>query len=137
MRPPLRPAHHPLPLKTDHGVQRYLSSVGGVAQDVEPEEQTGRKEARHQSKSSTSRLLGTRSCTRFPVVSQLPRYCWYLLIWPNPTVRLDYQVQGPVVQVRAECPQNTKITANQPTECHPRSLSGSNASCMCLAALDL
>jgi hypothetical protein len=36
-------------------------SVGGVADDVELEEQTGRKEARHQSKSSTSRLLGTRS----------------------------------------------------------------------------
>jgi hypothetical protein len=24
----------------------------------------------------TSRLLGTRSCTRFPVISQLPWYCW-------------------------------------------------------------
>jgi len=30
-----------------------------------------------------------------------------------------------VVQVRAEHPQNTKITTNHPTECHPRSLSGS------------
>lgn len=94
MRPPLRPAHHPLPSKTYHGVQRYLSSVGGVAEDVEPEAQTGRKEARHQSKSSTSRLLGTRSRTRFPVISQLPWYCWYLLICPNPTVRLDSQVLG-------------------------------------------
>jgi hypothetical protein len=59
--------------------------------------QTGRKEARPQSKSSTSRLLGTRSCTRFPVISQLPCYCWYcwhLLIWPNPTVRVDSQDLG-------------------------------------------
>ena len=55
---------------------------------------TGRKEARYESKSSTSRLLGTRSCTRFPVISQLQWYCWHLLICPNPTARLDSQDLG-------------------------------------------
>jgi hypothetical protein len=136
MRPLLRPAHHPLPSETYHGVQRYLSSVGGVAEDMEPEEQTGRKEARYESKSSTSRFLGTRSCTRFPVISQLPWYCWYLLICPNPTARLDSQDLDLWFSKGGASPEHENH-GEPPNGVHPRSLSGSNASCMRLAALDL
>jgi hypothetical protein len=64
------------------------------AEYVEPQEQTGRKEARYQGRFSTGRFLGTGSCSRFPVISQLPWYCLHLLIFPNPTVRLDSQVLG-------------------------------------------